>query len=95
MSSPAANLAGTPAVETFARFGTATIPAGNALFAVADTAITANSVVLVQLVSDNGVLATQPGHAVCLQPGTGFTIRTTTNAVAGTGLICSFAVLRY
>ena len=95
MSSPAANLSGIPASPIFQRQGTALIAAGAAVVAVADAAITANSVVLVQLGLDNNALATQPGCSVCLNPGVGFSVRTTANAVAGTGLIVNWCVLKY
>ena len=98
-------LSGSPAVVsypvgsaalTFPSSGTATIAQNTQAIAVVDPRITASSLVIVSFGFDNGALATQPGHAVCLQPGVGFTIRSTAIATnPGTGLVCNYAVLKY
>lgn len=97
MSSVASQLYGSPAgLFNPARFGTATIVQNTQAIAVADDKITANSVVYASLGLDNGALATQEGFSVCLEPGVGFTLRSSAIATAlGSGLKVNWAVLKY
>jgi hypothetical protein len=87
---------GSNASETPLRSGSGTIATNTQSFAVVDASITANSIVVVNLGLDNGALATQTGMSVCLNPGTGFTVRISAVATnPGTGCLFSYAVLRY
>jgi hypothetical protein len=94
--SAAVFLSGTPATPVLPLTGVATIVQNTQAIAVVDAKITASSVVVCALGLDNAALATQPGHSVCLQPGVGFTIRTTAIATnPGSGLLVNWAVLKY
>lgn len=92
MSSPAANLAGTPAAETPLRFGTATIAVGTGNIAVPDTAITLNSIVVCWGLGAIDTTATS-FSVDNLVAGTGFSIVADANATAAKQV--GFAVLRY
>lgn len=92
----AVHQSGSNASETPLRVGSVTIPQNTQLFAVVDANITASSVVVANLGLDNGALATQTGMSVCLNPGTGFTIRISAIATnPGTGCLVNYAILRY
>ena len=89
---------GVPATVQLVNAGQALIAANQSAVDVADSRITSSAVVVVSLLNDNGAAAspTQPGCSVCLNPGTGFTIRTTAPATnPGTGLVCNYAILRF
>lgn len=91
--SVASILSGTPAgIADFARANSAVIPLGAALIAVADTRITATSVVVCWGVGARD--ATALTFVVdALIAGTGFTIYTNANATAAKTV--GYAVLKY
>lgn len=92
----AVQLGGAPASPLFVRSGQATILQNTQAIAVVDADITASSVVVAVAVSDNAVEPPTQSVAVCLDAGTGFTIRSSAIATnPGTGLVCQYAVLRY
>ena len=99
MSSVASQQAGVPASESLLRHGTATILAtAYATAQIADTSITANSVVICWgLGALDGVPATPTGaRSFCvdtLAPGAGFIIRSQGAAVADKAV--GWAVLKY
>jgi hypothetical protein len=98
MSSVASQKSGVPASETLLRQGTATIAAAAFAAAVADTRITANSVVICWgLGALDGNPATPTGaRTFCvdtLVPGTGFSIRSQAAAVADKSV--GWAILKY
>ena len=97
MSSVASQLSGSPAgLWAPVRSGVATIVQNTKAIAVADTRISASSYVIACLGLDNNALATQEGFSVCLEPGVGFTLRSSTIAVnPGAGLKVNWAVLKY
>jgi hypothetical protein len=92
MSSPAANLAGTPAAETPLRVGNATIAPATGSIAVADTAITLNSIVVCWGLGpiDNTATSFSVDN---LAAGVGFSIVCDANATAAKQV--GYAVLRY
>jgi hypothetical protein len=91
--SVASILSGTPAgLGEYARVGVATIPAAAAVIAVADTRITATSVVMCWGVG--AADATAKLFAVdVLVAGTGFSVATNANATAAK--VVGYAVLKY
>jgi hypothetical protein len=96
MSSVASQKSGVPASETLLRKGTATIPQNLSTIAVADTRITASSVVVCQAISDNAVSPATQAVSASLRAGVGFSI--VSSAVAtnpGAGLVVGYAVLQY
>jgi hypothetical protein len=94
--SVAAHFQSTPASVDLLRQGTGIILATEKLLVVPDARITASSIVVANLGLDNGVaITTQEASAVNLNPGTGFTVRIAVAATAGTGLVVSWAVLKY
>lgn len=93
MSSVASILSGAVAgIDEFARVGTATIALGQKIIAVADTRITANSVILVWGVGAADATATAFSADV-LSAGVGFSIGANANTTAAK--VVGYAVLSY
>lgn len=91
--SVASILSGTPAgLGDFARVGTATIAVGTKIIAVADTRITANSVIMVWGVGAADGTATAFSADV-LNAGVGFSIGANANATGAK--VVGYAVLSY
>lgn len=82
----------TPAALTPVRTGESVIPAGASLFAVADTAITTNSIVVATAGSAADATAFLFGVGALI-PGVGFQIRSNANATADVSV--RWFVLRY
>ena len=88
----AINFGSTPAGLTPVRTGESTIVAGASLVAVADTAITSNSIVLATAGSVADATAFLFGVSA-LTPGVGFSVRANANATADCPV--RWVVLRY
>jgi hypothetical protein len=86
---------GSPASVDLLRRGQGLIVAASQTLAVADPAITANSLVVAVLGTlGDGTVSAQVSVAVWLAPATGFTLKIPANAAA-TGQQVNWAVLKY
>lgn len=88
----AAMFSGSPAGLTPIRTGTATIAAAGTSIAVADTLISANSIIVCNC-ADDGDATALVFSVGALSPGASFTIKT--NAAATAAVVVRYAVLRY